>query len=136
MSQMRGFNVAACAAVVLSLTLAAGCSTAERHPDIPLTAVLASEGSGRLAYRAPEPGIVYVYDLTNEQLIYSGRVEEDEMVVVNPEENHVALDERHVAERALTPGNTHRLFFTPTYRVEDQRVEEYRIEEETRVRER
>lgn len=101
------------AGVFLALVLGS-CTTVERHPDIPATALMAAEGTERLAYNPSEDGEVYVYDVTVEELIYSGRVKQDEIVVVDPQNNRITVDLRLVSEQAMDAGNTHRIFFAPS----------------------
>jgi hypothetical protein len=123
------------AAIFTSLFFA-GCATVEAHPEIPGAAIMGSEGSGRLAYTAPDDGTVYIYDVTEEQIAYSGRVRTGETITVNPDDDRITVDGRLVSEKELNEGNLHRLYFMPEsprgerrIRVEERRIEERRIEE-------
>lgn len=121
-------KLAALAGAFVGLFLA-GCTTLERHPDIPATALMAAEGTERVAYNPSEDGSVYVYDVTAEELIYSGRVKADEIVVVDPATNRITVDQRLVSEESMDAGNAHRIFFAPQGTVEERRIEELRIRE-------
>lgn len=93
------------------LLMLGGCATVERHPVIPAHALMAAEGDERLAYNPSEDGTVYVYDVTDEKLVYSGDVKQDQIVVVDPGDNRVSVDERTVSEQDMDAGNVHRIFF-------------------------
>ncbi len=123
MTRNHAFSRAALAALILSvltlgLPMLPGCKTVEADPNLPGNALMAAEGSGRLAYSAPADGTVYIYDATRDRMIYSGRVEEGERVVVSPDKRHVAIDERPVSEGDITRRNQHRIYFV------DRRPEE------------
>lgn len=134
------------AAIMLSLSLSlllclslvvSGCATVEAHPEIPGAALMGSEGNGRLTYRAPEAGTIYVYNVPDKQTIYSGRVEAGEMVTVNPNDDRITVDGRIVSEQELDDDTIRRLYFKPESRTGEQRIriEERRIEER-RIQER
>ncbi|MFA9477137.1 hypothetical protein ACERK3_02400 [Phycisphaerales bacterium AB-hyl4] len=119
------------ATVLTILLMIIGCATVERHPDIPANAMLGAEGSERLSYSVPENGQAYVYDATREQMVYAGRVQKGETVIVDTERGRITVDGRPVAEEALYSGNQHRLFFLEEGDVQRRTIEtqEIRVEE-------
>lgn len=134
MFQVLPRTVVASTALVVSLMFV-GCATMERHPDIPVSAMMGSEGTSQLAYKAPGDGMTYVYDVSAEEIVYAGQIEADDLVVVDPSHNRVAVDGQTVAENSLREGNLHRIYFLQEGSVE-RRVEERVIRsEEMRVEE-
>lgn len=107
-----------------ALLIFGGCATVERHPDIPASALMAAEGNERLAYNPTEGGEIYVYDVTNEEMVYAGEVKRDEIVVVDPGQDRITVDQRIVSEQNMDAGNIHRIFFAPRGTTEVRRIEE------------
>src|SRR5262245_35523954 len=94
---------------VLAILLG-GCM-AERSPQIPATAELSAEGNGKLAYRAPDDGKVFIFDRNDNRVIYSGDVARDQLVMVDPDTDRITVADRVVFEKGLHKGNSTRIFF-------------------------
>ena len=93
-----------------SLTFVGGCAP-ERHEVIPATAMLGAEGERRLTYTTNGPGTLYVYDQTDNRLLYSGEVTGERQITVDPEKNEITVDGTLVQNKTLTRGHNHRIFF-------------------------
>jgi hypothetical protein len=72
---------------------------------------MGSEGTGRVTYRAPDDGKVYVRDRNDDRIVYAGDVKRDELVTVDPDTNRVTVGSTVVSEKGLHKGNAHRIFF-------------------------
>ena len=97
------------------LALGAGCAK-DKHEAIPSDALLGSEGERRLTYTTNGPGTIFVQDVTDNSLVYSGEVSGPRQVTVDPEENQITVDGTLVQDKKLTKGHTHRIMFEPTLR--------------------
>ena len=121
--------------VMATLGLAAmafvpGCAS-ETHPnDVPAAASLASEGTSRIVYTAPQAGTVYVSDDTTNRMIYSGTMMSGQRVIVDPKNDRIDLDDHKVSDQTLHTGNSYQIYFdrhAPAM-VESKVVEEHRVE--------
>jgi hypothetical protein len=101
----------------------AGCAVHRADP-VPGNAVLATEGNGRLSYRAPNDGVVYILDPRRDRIVYRGAVDEGDLVVVDPDNDRILMDGRVVVEDGIRRGTTHRIFFE---QAERERVIEERV---------
>ena len=100
--------------MILSLAaasfLAVGCA-AERHTEIPASAIVVTEGNKTLSYTAPSAGRAYVFDSQHDRMIYSGDLERGQSVTVDIEKDKVTVDGRTVFEKGLHKGESHKIFF-------------------------
>lgn len=106
-----------------------GCSSNPEAEHVPPTARLLVQGDQQLAYTATDDGTVYVFDATDETLVYSGKVEKGQSISIDPDEDQVMLDSRVVLEKDIHAGNRHRIYFEPSD--ESSRV----VEKRTTIRE-
>ena len=97
--------------LALALAILSGCAT-DRSSNIPSNAIVASSGNDHLSYTAPSFGTIWVYDVTNDRIDYSGPVSINEAVSVDPKTNTITIDSRVVADK-LTQGAQHRIYFEP-----------------------
>ena len=111
-----------CAATTVFIS---GCG-GEHPSDIPSAATMATEGEGKLTYAAPADGMVYVYDDTTDRLIYSGKVDRGQSVVVSPKDDRVTVDGRTAYEGRLPSGDSRRLYFDRSH--DHRMIHEERIE--------
>jgi ABC-type Fe3+-hydroxamate transport system substrate-binding protein len=102
------FSAAACA---LAMIVLAGCASDDRRSEVPTNATLATSGNSKLSYTAATDGTVWVYDVHNDRIVYSGPIMRGDSVVVDPDRNTVTIGGRTVAERSLAPGTMTRVFF-------------------------
>jgi hypothetical protein len=87
-----------------------GCAS-ERGMDVPASATLAADAVGTVDYRAPHDGMIYVYDRTNDQLIYSGVVHRGEMFEIDAVNDRMLLDGRVIQDKTPGIAAEHRVFF-------------------------
>ena len=92
-----------------------GCAP-ERHEVVPATATLGAEGERRLTYTTNGAGTLYVYDQSDNHLVYSGEVTGERQITVDPEKNEVTVDGTLVQNKTLNRGHNHRIFFQPRSR--------------------
>jgi hypothetical protein len=129
MSVLRNTLVGAMLGVAAA-TLVTGCAASGSHPnDVPGTAMLRSEGTGRIVDTAPDNGTVYVYDNSEDRMIYSGTVMSGQRVTVNPKDDRIDVDDRKVSDQTLPNGDSYRIYFDRN----NPAVVEHRVYEEKRV---
>ncbi|MGH7214770.1 MAG: hypothetical protein ACREIT_08400 [Tepidisphaeraceae bacterium] len=117
-------SVAICAiALVVS-----GC-TYDRHDAIPPDAMTVTEGQTELAYVAPESGRFYVFNASDNRMIFVGDVERNQRIMVDNRQNKITVDGRVVAEPNLDDGHKLKVFFDD----ELETVDKLTVERETRI---
>ena len=127
MLQLRHYAAGMTLAVAAAL---GGCSS--RPMAVPSSAQSMAEGNGeRLAFRAAEPGRVYVSDESNHKIYYQGDVIRNDNVEVLPADNRITVGGRTVSEASLPDGDRYKIYFEP---MDHARVVKYRVVEEERVR--
>ncbi len=88
-----------------------GWGCAAEHPSlVPATAQVVTSGQRQLSYTAPHDGMVYVYNVDNDKLLYSGPVKEGQAVVVDRQANRIMLDGRVLMNKDLGTG-TMKVYF-------------------------
>jgi hypothetical protein len=96
----------------LALAIFSGCAV-DRLSNIPSNATIASSGNDHLSYTAPSYGTIWVYDVSNDRIDYSGPVSMNEAVTVDPSANSVTINGRIVADK-VDQGAQHRIYFVPS----------------------
>lgn len=96
---------------LLALAILSGCAT-DPLSNIPASATIASSGNDHLSYTAPSYGRIWVYDVTNDRIDYSGPLSMNEAVAVDPKTNTVTINGRIVSD-TLQQGAQHRIYFVP-----------------------
>src|SRR5688500_18281409 len=97
-----------------------GCAP-ERHMAIPPTALMTTEGTGRLVHTTDGAGTVYVEDVRDNRLVYSGEVDGVRQIIVDPEHNEVRVDGVLVQDKTLSRGHNHKIYFEPGFEIERPR---------------
>src|SRR4051794_6083519 len=92
--------------------LATGCA-ADRNKDVPASAKLVAQGEKDLAYRAPEQGTIYVFDKSGQNVLYSGRVQRDDLLKVDAMRDHITLNDRVVMDKQIRDHDALNVFFEP-----------------------
>ncbi len=123
------------AAPVAALCLGAGligCSSEPKAEQVPAGAQLLVQGDRQLSYTAQRDGNVYVYDASDNTLLYSGLIEKGQSISIDPEEDKIMVDNKLVLEKDIHAGNRHRIYFQEDRNTsrDDARV----IERSTEVR--
>jgi hypothetical protein len=116
---------------VAAVAFVPGCAT---EPDrvVPSTAMLTSQGNTKVVYTAPSDGMVYVYDDTSHDLIYSGQMMKGQRLTVDPKADNIEMDDRKVSESVLKSGNEYQVYFDK----QPTTVEHHRVVTEERTTER
>jgi hypothetical protein len=96
-------------ATVLALAIFTSCAS-DPMSNIPPNATIASSGNDQLTYTAPTYGRIWVYDVTNDRIDYSGPLRANEAVTVDPKNNTVTINGRIVSD-TLVQGAQHRVYF-------------------------
>ena len=97
---------------VLALAIFGGCQE-DRINNIPPGATLSSSGNSQLTYTSSSDGTVWVYDVNNDRIDYSGTLLAGQSVVVNPDTRQITVDARIVSDKAMNQGAQHRIYFEP-----------------------
>jgi len=98
---------------VLALAIFGGCQE-DRINNIPPGATLSSSGNSQLTYTSSSDGTVWVYDVNNDRIDYSGTLLAGQSVVVNPDTRQITVDSRIVSDKAMNQGAQHRIYFLAT----------------------
>ncbi len=93
----------------LALALLSGCAM-DQLSNIPGNAIVASSGNEHLSYTAPSDGRIWVYDVTNDRIDYSGLVSMNDAIIVDPNSRSVSIDGRIVNDKVNSSAQ-HRIYF-------------------------
>jgi hypothetical protein len=93
----------------LALAMFTSCAS-DPMSNIPSNATIASSGNDQLTYTAASYGRIWVYDVTNDRIDYSGPLRANEAVTVDPKTNTVTINGRVVSD-TLVQGAQHRVYF-------------------------
>lgn len=111
MSRIRPLLVNVVAMGVLGVALCA-CRM-EGGMSIPSSARMMAEGNRDLSFTAQDPGTVYVYDATDDRILYTGRVESGDKVSLSPADNRLRVGGRTALESGLNQNHQVRIYFEP-----------------------
>jgi len=87
-----------------------GC--AERPPEVPSTALSTAEGNQLIVYTAEQDGTVWISDQGTNKILYSGRVNRGDHVVIDPSKGRILVNDQVVLNQEVN-GNDHKVFFQP-----------------------
>jgi hypothetical protein len=93
----------------------AGCAV-ERPPEVPANAIVATSGQDHLSYSVSSHGTIWVYDVNGNKILYSGKVDDGQVVVVDTTAHDITIDGRVVVNKDVDHGPTYRVFFQATDR--------------------
>jgi hypothetical protein len=100
-------------AAAAGLVAVTGCANEQAH-GIPARAMLGSEGNGDMvSYTTATGGTAYVYDASDNKLVWSGTVLANQMVAVDAKADAITLDGRKVREKGIHGGHRYRIFIEP-----------------------
>lgn len=94
----------------MAIACAAGCA-ARGEMAIPSTAQVLASGNGRLEATPTREGTVYVYDATDNRIIYSGTIHGGDRVIVDPNNNLVTVNGNTVTEPHLHGDHQYKIEF-------------------------
>ena len=97
--------------------VAAGCA-ADRNQDVPAGAKLVAQGEKDLTYRTPEEGKITVFDKTGQNVLYTGRLERDEVVRVDAMHDKILVNDQVVLNKKIHDHDAINIFFEPEPRRE------------------
>src|SRR4051812_36889857 len=94
----------------------AGCTVSKDDKKVttlgvPEGSVQVDDGKGRLEYTAKHSGTVYVYDVTQDRLVYQTQVRDGDRVSVDPAANRLEVNGRQDVNRDLRRDDRHRIYF-------------------------
>lgn len=96
--------------VVVAILFVAGCAS-NRPEQVPATATVVAEGDRRLTFEAPADGRVYVWDSDRDRLIYTGNINRNQVLSIDPEHDRVMLDSLPATEHDLDRGNRLQIYY-------------------------
>ena len=67
-----------------------------------------------MTYTATTDGTVWVYDVNNDRIDYSGSLMANQSLVVNPDTKQITVDARVVSDKTMSSGAQHRIYFLAT----------------------
>jgi hypothetical protein len=89
---------------VVAFALIAGCASAPKQVIEPKGDVVA-QGIGQLSFRAPGPGLVSIYDVSDNSVISSTAVESGSVVSLNPAAGNITVtDVSHAGTQVVHTG--------------------------------
>jgi hypothetical protein len=100
--------------------LGAGCAsdgsgsndtTRSSTDEVPRTARLVKRDRGRLTYRVPDDGKLWVVEGENDRMIYTGRVRRGDEFELEPGRNRAFLNDRQVVDKDIKSDSGHRIYF-------------------------
>ena len=81
--------------------------------QVPRSAELLREGSGELSARASSDGKVYLYDVNDGRVVWSGNVQRGELITIDPENDRAAVEGKVVFDQNLERRHSHRIYLDP-----------------------
>ena len=105
------------AAAVMPLAIV-GCA-AERPPQVPAQAMSATAGNQRLVYTAEQDGTVWVSDKDSNNILYSGRVNRGDHIVIDPANGQILMNDQVVLNKDVNHDN-HTVFFLAGVPLDDR----------------
>src|SRR5437879_13927717 len=70
--------------------LLSGC-VSQPTESIPRRGEVVAQGTGQLSFRAPEPGLVSVYDVNTDSIIHSSAVTRGSVIALNPQAGNITV---------------------------------------------
>jgi hypothetical protein len=109
---MKVLRFAIPAAFALSSMMLVACEQ-DRQNNIPGGATMTSSGNSNLTYTAQNDGTVWVYDVNDDRIDYSGQIMANQSLVLNATNNQILVDGRVVSDKTLNQNAQHRIYFQP-----------------------
>ena len=81
--------------------------------DVPAGATLIKQGHEPLLYQAPSDGTVWVYNSSDNRLVYSGSIRSGQTVQVDADHDFVTVDGRKVVDMKMDDFDNHQILFAP-----------------------
>jgi hypothetical protein len=78
---------------------------------VPGGAVILDQGKGSLSARARENGTVYLYDVDDQRVVWSGKIKRGPDFAVDLDADRAVIDSEPVYRQNLERTHTHRIYF-------------------------
>ena len=78
---------------------------------VPAYANEVKSGKGQLNFKAETPGWLYLVDVEDNVLLYSGQLLKDQTFNLDPDARSATIDGKNVFTREIYPSHSHRLYF-------------------------
>jgi hypothetical protein len=85
--------------------------TLSSREKIPSGARILDQGKGSLTARTRAPGTIYLYDVDDQRVVWSGRVHSGQDFSVDLDKDRAVLDSEPVYRQNLERTHTHRIYF-------------------------
>ena len=82
--------------------------------DVPAGVTLMKEGHEPLIFQAPSDGTVYVYNDSDERLVYTAAIRAGQSVQVDPDHDFVTVDGKKVVDTKMDDFDKHQILFGPS----------------------
>jgi hypothetical protein len=79
--------------MIAATLLAAGCATRPKAPPITRRGDVVAQGAGPLSFRAPDRGLVSVYDVATNTVIHSSGVTPGAVLTVNTNTGNITVSD-------------------------------------------
>ncbi len=103
--------------VISSLFFAVGCeSSGDKgvlRSGIPPRAMSVQEGSGQIVYSADQPGRIYLYNVSDDQVVERYQIRKGQRFAVDARLGRATLDSNEVSVGKLKKGATYSIYFLP-----------------------
>lgn len=97
--------------IAISSVIFVGC--AHENHEIPESARMLNDASGSITVSAPSNGTVYVYDKTDNNLVYSGKIDKNDVLHLNSDSHNIYINGQKVASGVLIGDHDRQVFFEP-----------------------
>ena len=78
---------------VVAATLVAGCQAQPKQPPLSRRGEVVAQGTGPLSFRAPDRGLVSVYDVATNTIIHSSGVTPGSVLTVNTNTTNITVSD-------------------------------------------
>jgi hypothetical protein len=107
----------------LSGSLLGGCAGMSKQPRIPSHGDVVAQGVGQLSFRSPGPGLVSVYDATDNSVINSSAVEAGSVVSINPVAMNITVTDAaragtQIVHTGVSKSHRYEMWFIPQQQVD------------------
>ena len=102
-------------AALLFAATACGCTSSDRPSSVPKSAqsVVTHKGTEPIAFTAPQRGMVFVFDRSTHNRVYTGWLRGGETLELDAPHDEVRIDGRSVAQKDLRDANEYDVWFDP-----------------------
>ena len=95
----------------LMIVVLMGCAD---HPsEVPADGVKVAEGNQKLLYKSPQAGTIFIYESSDNRLVYRGAIRKGDTVELNAKDDRITVNGKTVMEQGINTGHTYKMFFDP-----------------------